>query len=79
MIQISNRNCSYHIANVFMKFYILFGKVVRPFYIDFIGPFLPLFSGFQIIRSESDRECGRMNTESISLINNVALGIFSCG
>ena len=62
-----------------MNFYSVFGKFIRPIYIDFVGPFLPFLSYFMLIRSENDLECGTMKTDQLNLINYLALGLFNIG
>ena len=62
-----------------MNIYLVFGKIIRPIYIDFIGPFLPFLSAFMIIRNENDSKCGTMKIGQLNLINEIALGVFNIG
>ncbi len=63
MIEAKDSDFSCLTRLVFMNIYLVFGKIVRPFYVDFIGPFLPFLSMFMLIRDENDAECARMKIE----------------
>ena len=57
--------------------YFIFGMLVRPIFMDFIGPFLPFLSVFQVVRNEGDSECANVKDQQLSLINYLALALFS--
>lgn len=57
----------------------MFGMVVRPIFMDFIGPFIPFISYFWVIRSENELECGTIRSYELSVINYSFLVVVNIG
>ena len=55
---LSEKDDSSWVQKVFYKSYIVFGRIVRPLFIDLVGPFVPFMSYFWVVRNEGDLECG---------------------
>jgi len=49
--------------------YTIFGTLIRPIFIDFVGPIIPFISYFWLIRSKGDLECGGIKEKELSVIN----------
>jgi len=50
--------------------YVGFGMVIRPIFIDLVGPFIPFMSYFWLIKSEKEEtECGGVKSYELSIIN----------
>ena len=54
---------------LFYSIYIVFGTVIKPIFIDFIGPMIPFISYFWLIRSKGDLQCGGIKEKELSIIN----------
>jgi len=48
------------VINVFVFVYLVFGRVVRPIFMDLVGPFLAFLSVFWVVRDRNDLECGNI-------------------
>ena len=64
---------------LFYKVYLMFGMIIRPVFMDFIGPFVPFISQFWLIRNQNDPECGTVRSDELSIINYPFLLVASIG
>jgi len=53
--------------------------MVRPIFMDFIGPGIPFLSYFWLIRTENDLECGAVKSYELSIINYSFLLVVNIG
>ena len=59
-----NDSSSSWMHRLFYKIYIVFGMIIRPLFIDFVGPTIPFISSFWLdIKDSADKECGKVDSE----------------
>lgn len=67
------------VINVFVFVYLVFGRVVRPIFMDLVGPFLAFLSVFWVVRDRNDLECGNIQADQLYWIYMSAQILFNIG